>query len=215
MKIMQLPVCAPKVEWYMLKPEYWIEQTKEAEELILNGEKINKLNKESFSQMKSKGFEEWLCDLEKYPKRITKEELLNTMRTYSSRDVFPTELRYDISANKIPEAAKKEVLYQANFGDIPNEIQVEWGMLIRREDLRAFPTDIVFAKEPESIDVDLFQLTNLSVGSPVAILHKSNNGQWYYVQSTIYQGWIKAKSIALTRNRKEIFDYLKCGNYGR
>ena len=34
MNLMQPPLSAPKVEWFMLKPEYWIEQTKEAEELL-------------------------------------------------------------------------------------------------------------------------------------------------------------------------------------
>jgi hypothetical protein len=210
---MQPPVCAPKVEWFMLKPEYWIEQTREAEELILNIEEINKLNKESFKKMKSKGFEEWLIDLEKYPKKITKEKILNTMKSYSSKEVFPKKPRYDVSANEISETVKKEVLYQANFDGIPDEISVEFGMLIKREDIMAFPTDVVFAEKPESIDLNLFQLTILPVGSPVAILHKSKNRKWYYVQSTICKGWIKAENIALARNKKEVFDYLKTDKF--
>lgn len=210
---MQFPVCAPRVKEFMLKPEYWIEQTKEAEELILNREEINKLNKESLRQMKSKGFEEWLYDLEKYPKKITKEKLLNSMKTYSSKDVFPIKPCYDISGNEIPETVKKEVLYQANFDGIPDEIQVELGMLIKREDVMAFPTDIVFAEKPESIDLNLFQLTILPVGSPVAILHKSKSKNWYYVQSIICKGWIKAENIALARNKKEVFDYLKTDKF--
>jgi len=88
MKTMQPPLCAPKVEGFMLRPEYWIEQTREAEELILHSEEINRINEESFRRMKSKGFEEWLYDLETYPETITREELLNTMKTYSSEDVF-------------------------------------------------------------------------------------------------------------------------------
>ena len=111
----------------MLRPEYWIEQTSEVEELILNREEINKLNKKTFRQMKSKGLEEWLCDLEKYPKKITKEELLNTMKTYSSKEVFPIKPCYN-----------------------------RWGMLVKREDVRAFPTDTVFAEEPKGIDFVFF-----------------------------------------------------------
>jgi len=33
---MQQPVCAPKVEGFMLKPAYWIEKIGDAEKLILN-----------------------------------------------------------------------------------------------------------------------------------------------------------------------------------
>ncbi|MDD5013862.1 MAG: SH3 domain-containing protein [Atribacterota bacterium] len=206
-KVMQLPVCAPKVEGFMLKPEYWIEKIEDAEKLILNDQEIIEFNKKSFIKMKSKGFEEWLYDLETYPETITRGGLLHTMKTYSSEDVFPNKSCYDIHANKIPKTFKKEVLHQANFEAIPDEIRVEWGMLIKREDVRAFPTDTIFAEEPEGIDFDLFQLTTLPVGSPVAILHQSKNGNWYYIQSRIYKGWVKRKHIALAKNKKEIFDY--------
>ncbi len=206
-KAMQPPVCAPKVEEFMLKPEYWIKKIGDAEKLILNNEEIIEFNKKSFRKMKFKGFEEWLYDLETYPKTITGEELFNTMKTYSSEEVFPSKTCYDIHAKKISKTVKKEVLYQANFDGVPDEIRVEWGMLVKREDVKAFPTDTVFAEESEAIDFDLFQLTILPVGSPVVILHQSKNGKWYYIQSMIYKGWIKKENIALAKNKKEIFDY--------
>jgi len=212
-KAMQPPVCAPKVEGFMLKPEYWIEKIGDAEKLILNEEGIIEFNKKSFRKMKYKGFEEWLYDLETYPKTITREELLNTMKSYSSEEVFPSKTCYDIHAKKISKTVKKEVLYQANFDGIPDEIRVEWGMLVKREDVRAFPTDTVFAEEPKGIDFDLFQLTVLPVGSPVAILHQSKNGKWYYIQSMIYKGWVKRENIALAKNKKEVFDHAKSDKF--
>jgi len=212
-KAMQPPVCAPKVEGFMLKAEYWIEKIGDAEKLILNEEEIRKFNKRSFRKMKSKGFEEWLYDLETYPNTITGEELLHTMKTYSSKDVFPNKSFYNIHTKKISKTIKKEVLYQANFDDIPDEIRVEWGMLVKREDVRAFPTDTVFAEEPKYIDFDLFQLITLPVGSPVAILHQSKNGKWYYIQSMIYKGWVKRENIALAKNKKEVFDYANSNKF--
>ncbi len=206
-KAMQPPVCAPKVEEFMLKAEYWIKKIGDAEKLILNEEEIIEFNKKSFRKMKSKGFEEWLYDLETYPEIITGQELLNIMKTYSFEEVFPGKICYDINAKKISKMAKKEVLYQANFDGIPDEILVEWGMLVKREDVKAFPTDTVFAEESEAIDFDLFQLAILPVGSPVVILHQSKNGKWYYIQSMIYKGWVKKENIALAKNKKEVFDY--------
>ncbi|MBA7569022.1 hypothetical protein ES708_10759 [subsurface metagenome] len=129
------------------------------------------------------------------------------MKSYSSEEVFPSKACYDIHAKKISKTVKKEVLYQANFDGIPDEIRVEWGMLVKREDVRAFPTDTVFAEESKGIDFDLFQLTVLPVGSPVAILHQSKNGKWYYIQSMIYKGWVKRENVALAKNKKEVFDY--------
>jgi len=163
-KTMQPPVCAPNVEGFMLKPEYWIEKIGDAEKLILNEVEIIEFNKKSFRKMKYKGFEEWLYDLETYPETITREKLLNTMKSYSSGGVFPSKTCYDIHAKKITKTVKKEVLYQANFDGIPDGIRVEWGMLVKREDVRAFPTDTVFAEEPKGIDFDLFQLTSCRWG---------------------------------------------------
>jgi hypothetical protein len=86
-------------------------------------------------------------------------------------------------------------------------------MLIKREDVRAFPTDMVFAEKPEEIDFDFFQLTILPVTSPVAILHHSHDGQWAYVQSRICKGWLKSESIALVKDKKEMFDYINSENF--
>lgn len=101
MNEMQFPICAPRVKEHMLKPEYWIEQVEDAEGLILNKEEIDDLNEKTFKQMRFKGLEEALYDLEKFPLIITKEKLLNTMKAYSSKEIFPVEPRYDASANEI------------------------------------------------------------------------------------------------------------------
>src|SRR5665648_236012 len=188
MTIIQPPVCAPKVKEFMLKPGYWTKKIRNAEKLILNEEEIIEFNKKSFRKMKSKGYEEWLYDLETYPETITGEELLNTMKTYSSEDVFSNKSCYDIHANKIPKIYKKE-------------------------DIRAFPTDTVFAEDPKGIDFDLFQLTVLPVGSPIAILHQSKNGKWYYIQSMIYKGWVKRENTALAKNKKDVFDYVNSDKF--
>ena len=57
-KTMQPPVCAPKVEGFMLKPAYWIEKIGDVEKLILNDERITEFNKKSFRKMKYKEYEE-------------------------------------------------------------------------------------------------------------------------------------------------------------
>jgi len=51
------------------------------------------------------------------------------------------------------------------------------------------------------------------VGSPVAILHQSKNGKWYYIQSVIYKGWVKTKNVALAKNKKDVFDYVNSDKF--
>src|SRR5665648_1270004 len=105
MTIIQPPVCAPKVKEFMLKPGYWTKKIRNAEKLILNEEEIIEFNKKSFRKMKSKGYEEWLYDLETYPETITGEELLNTMKTYScllyTSDAADEEDSVDLGGRRI------------------------------------------------------------------------------------------------------------------
>ena len=128
MNEMQFPVCAPCVKEHMLKPKYWIEQVEDAEGLILNKEEINDLNEKTFKQMGSKGLEETLYDLEKFPLIITKEKLLNTMKAYSSKEIFPTEHQYDASANEISNKLLGE-----RYG---------WGGMFGKRDCSQFVMDI-------------------------------------------------------------------------
>jgi hypothetical protein len=206
-KTRQSPVCAPKVKSFMLNQNYWIKKIRDADKLILIDQEINRFNNKSLRKMKSQGFEEWLCDLKTYPETITRREFIHTLQTHSSEEVFPRKNCYDINANRITDSIKQDVLSQSNFSGIPDEINVQWGMVVKRENVRAFPTETVFAEEPGTIDFDLFQLAVLPVGSPVAILHQSKNEKWYYVQSTISKGWVKQENVALAKSRKEVLNY--------
>jgi len=201
-KVMQKPLCPPKVKSFMLEQRYWIDEIAgDTDKLVLNDEEIIEFNNKSLKRMKSRGFGDWLCDLETYPGIITGDELLHTMKAHSSEEVFPSKPCYDINANKITKAFKEEVLNQSNFDGVPYEIRVEWGILVKRENVRAFPTKTVFAKDSKTIDFDLFQLATLQVGSLLAILHKS------------CKGWVKSASVALVKNKKEVFEYVNSKNF--
>jgi hypothetical protein len=45
--------------------------------------------------------------------------------------------------------------------------------------------------------MDLFQAMSMRVGKPVAILHESVNGDFYYVETPFQRGWIAAENVAL------------------
>ncbi len=210
---MQPSVTAPDVEDYMLTPCYWIERTEAAEEVVINAEEIEKFKYRSFQRMKDKGRQEALYDLEEYPAVLSSEKLMKIMAEYSGEKAFPVDPRYDGLGQEVTAAEKEQIIKRSNFQGIADEIKVEFGILVRKQNLRAFPTDTVFAPSPDKIDMDRFQLTSLSANNPVAVLHKSSDDKWAYVQSTIYRGWLKSNSIALVKNRNEIFDLLNTDRF--
>ena len=205
---MQPPLTAPEVKGEMLKPDFWVGKTKGAEEQLLSKGEIEKFNLKSFARMKEMGWQESSYDLKEYPATINKNKLLQVMSQYSSKERFPQKKCFNSQGEEILPEEKQQILEQANNKGIAEVIEPEFGILIRKENLRAFPTAVLFTEDPKKTDMDLFQLTTLSANSPLVILHRSKDEKWVYVQSVIYQGWLNRESIALVEDREEIFDFL-------
>ncbi len=210
---MQPPETAPNVRGEMLEADFWIAHTEGAKQEILNKEKIEEFNFKSFARMKEKGWQEALYDLQEYPASISKKDFLEVMSVYSLKDSFPQKRCFNSQGEEILAEEKEQILEQANFKGIAETIEPEFGILLRKGDLRAFPTTVLFTEDPDKVDIDIFQLTTLPANSPLAILHRSKDKQWVYVQSIIYQGWLKSENIARVDDRKKIFDFLNTNIY--
>ncbi len=203
------PFSPPGVTEEMLTPEYWLERTAGAAELLLTKTGLDDLNSRTFQIMHEQGWQHDLYQLEEFPTELSRAELLAIIAAYSGPGVFPAQPCYNQQGRPITESEREAVLARANLAGIPPAIRVKFGILLRREDLRAFPTKDLAVTSPDLIDHDLFQLTSLSPNSPVAVLHHSTDGKWSYVQSTIYRGWLRSDSIAITAQRAELFDFLR------
>jgi hypothetical protein len=46
-------------------------------------------------------------------------------------------------------------------------------------------------------DIDRFQETAMVPGTPVAVLHESRDGEWYFVEAPRYKAWVEKKYIAI------------------
>ena len=72
-----------------------------------------------------------------------------------------------------------------------------YGMVVRRADLRTFPTRArVFNAPDDDTDIDRFQESALFPGTPVAIVHASRDGEWLFVVSPLYAAWIEKQAVA-------------------
>ena len=89
-----------------------------------------------------------------------------------------------------------------NLQAIRDANPVSWGFVVRRSDLRTFPTDAAASEDDESDDFDLFQETAVNIAEPLAVLHRSADGKWLYVQLVNYRGWLRADDVALAADRQ-------------
>src|SRR5690606_359922 len=82
------------------------------------------------------------------------------------------------------------------IGAVPASQDTRFGMVVRRADLRAFPTALRVFHSPDNSDIDRFQESTLFPGDPVVIAHESADGQWYFVVSDRYAAWIEKQYVA-------------------
>ena len=202
---------APGVREEMLNPEFWIEN--KLKNIIMNRKEIAEFNQLVFKKAKNKENEEEFCDLKNYPQTITKEKLYKLMEDFSLPQRLKEKDFYNINSKEISKKEKKQLIKRINLDEIKEKNEVEFGVLIKRASIRGFPTKEVFATNPETIDQDILQLTALSVGTPCAILHISNDKKWFYIQAKRYRGWVKRDKVARAESKKKALSYFNTNNF--
>lgn len=88
---------------------------------------------------------------------------------------------------------------------MPQQVDVKYGITLRRADLKLLPTELVVHKGNPEIDYN--QYTTLDPLTPLAVLHRSKDGRWLYVQSPIMRGWLEAEDVRELKE-EEFSDFL-------
>ena len=132
----------------------------EKEKIILSLDDIENYNKE----IKSKTA--YLYDLNK--DTYTKKEIINFLNNYTI-PAFPI-----YNNNKlITEKEKNLILNNRNISEI-KEVKAQKGLIIKRTNLKSFPTDMSFYKEKNTNNFDNNQETEVPVNTPVFGLSVDN-----------------------------------------
>lgn len=80
---------------------------------------------------------------------------------------------------------------------VGDTVEPAFGLVVRRADLRTFPTTLRVFSRVDDTDIDRFQEDALFPGTPVAVLHRSRDGAWLFVVSERYAAWIEQHHVAL------------------
>ena len=185
----------------MLTPEYWIQQNPNANAVILDAKGVSNLNSKIVSESPS------VCDLASYPVSVTGVIIRSDIADYSllEDDLY-------LRGMKVSDNYKNILRTQTNISAIPGTISVQYGVVVRRCPVRNLPTGEALFYDPEDKDFDALQETMLDPCEPVAILHTSQNGYFYYVQARNYKGWIYKGNVGVT-DRKTWLEYVKPSNF--
>lgn len=180
-----------------LSASYWINQIDNGGALIKDQRQIADFNRAVFSNDQN------MVDLDLFPDRLAADDVRKEILTISKPS--SSELY-----NPDGEILSSEVYgtYTANLGleSIPGSVEVRFGLVITRSNMRTYPTDDRYYKSPDDLNLDRFQENGLFPGDAVALLHISADREWVFVRSYNYAAWVRAGNIAIG-DRQVIEDY--------
>ena len=157
--------------------EKWIENVSNkvlltTNEILKHNENINK--KTNF------------YDLER---NYTKEEIKNLITFYQ----IPSLPKYDLK--EITQSDVSIILENRNIENIKGKT-IEKAIVIKRTNLKSFPTMLHFYPSLKMNNFDALQETELTINTPLQILHTSKDNLWVFVVSNTYAGWVLKEDIA-------------------
>lgn len=187
-----LAVAASGITTYpaLVNPAYWLKQNQEGDKLVLDDKGIDGFN------TKIRSVSRTVFDLSAYPTTVSGDALKTRIMNYA---VLEDDLY--LNGNKVSDNYKNILRSQTNIKAIPATVTVRYAVTTTRAPIRNLPTGQGLFYYAADKEFDVLQETTLDPGEPVAILHQSANGYFYYVQSYNYSGWISRFNVGLTDKR--------------
>jgi len=193
----------PGVTAARLTPEHWIARLQDPAGVVLDTAAIAARNARLLAQDGS------VIDLAKLPDPAAQQDVRARIESLSAP---PQQALFDATGAAVT-AAEIDALRDALALDaIADPVPLRFGLVTRRSDLRSFPTTRRVFSRAGDTDIDRFQESALFPGTPVAVLHTSRDGQWWFVASKRYSAWIEARNVALGE-RAAVFDYASRSPY--
>ena len=179
-----------------LDPEFWIRRGA-GSRLVLDEAAIDAQNAKLIQLDRS------VHDVAALPGTLSAADVHAWVDRMSER---PDDTLYDEKGAAVEAATIDAIVANANADAIPATQPTRFGMVVRRSDLRTFPTRMRLFSEPGVTDIDRLQEDALFPGTPLAIVHASRDGEWLFVVSPRYAAWISRDDVAQGA-RDEVIGY--------
>lgn len=185
------------VETAQLRADYWIRKQTHASRIVLDAATIATKNTQLPKIDKS------VNDIERLP------GMLGRARVHAWIDVLSRTsgaVLFDAQGSEVSQASLDAWRASLALGEIPAQVPTRYGLVTQRADLRTFPTTRGVFSAPGNTDIDRFQESALFPGTPVALVHASRDGEWWFVVSDLYEAWIEKRFVAMG-SAAEVFGY--------
>ena len=170
-----------------LSPDFWRKQTKAGATQIWSMDEINNINQSNLSQI------EEMAQVFEIPSQLTKSELLAEIAFISRHSEQGRTFNDD---SPVTQAFYDELNDNLNREAIKKLNPVSYALVVRRSNLRTFPTAVPIFRTGQNKDIDRHQESVVFPADAVAVLHKSKDGKWVLVRAYNYLSWVSEADLA-------------------
>jgi hypothetical protein len=186
----------------MEKPDFWIKKIPDPSRILMTPDEIRNLNDENL-----KRGDLYLCRVSDLKEEWTRDEVLDLLKEDWQGFRDSGEIRYDRNGNPLEEPFWSGLKTNLNQESLKEMNSMFLGLIIKRTDIRVFPTEECSLTTPGNNEFDRFQHSSISPGSLVGVYAISKDGVWAYVQTPFIRGWVRAAHIAIAKERRELTEY--------
>jgi cell wall-associated NlpC family hydrolase len=191
------------LEESFLAPQHWIAQLPNPDAVILDRAGIAAQN------ARMRQLDGSIHDLRALPANLPRAfvaEQINGISRASTRTL------YDVQGKEVGSAQLKAVTDNLALDRIADNRPIQYGLVVHRAALRAFPTELRVFSSKGDTDIDRFQESALFPGDAVAVLHESADGKWVFVSSERYAAWMEKRFVGVGSS-EQVFGYGQSGPY--
>ena len=190
-----------KVSSNMYNASFWSEKTDSPDKTLNTLENINNINSDNIDKL------DFLVDIFSYNQSMDSKTVKSIIQSLST---IPTYSRYTSDGTLLTQSFYNNQLQNLNLENISGSIR--YGITTNRTYLRTWPTFQKGYSKSSIGKFDRFLETSVYIAEPVAILHESKDGKWFFVSMYNYSGWLPVEDIA-TGDKEEIKSYANTNNY--
>ena len=194
----RLPNVSPEME----RPDFWIKKIRDPDRLILGADVIRRMNKRNLNNQNL-----YLFNVREQKQSLTRDEMLALFKEDWEGFARPEGTRYGRNGKPLTSSFWNDIDQKLNKESIRENHPLHFGLVVKRTDIRVFPTHDVCKVVPDEEGFDVFQHSTISPGSLVGVYHSTNDGLWTYVQTHFVRGWIRTRDLAIARDKMEALDY--------
>ncbi|HSB04589.1 MAG TPA: SH3 domain-containing protein [Thermodesulfobacteriota bacterium] len=193
-----LPHVSPKME----KPEFWINKVHNPTFQLLKPEQIQELNDENLRRP-----DFYLCQVKDLKEEWSREELIELLNEDWQGFGETSEVRFGRNGNPLKGSFWRELKENISEDRIKTRNQLSFGLIVKRADIRVFPTEEPSLSSPAHSEFDRFQHSMISPGTLVGIYHFSKDLRWLYLQTPFIRGWVERDAVAIGIEKKTAIQY--------